>query len=268
MHPADTVNERNRLPFVVRATRLAEIGKQTDHLRFLTQVNVDKGPDFIPIGQPVNQVFRQGVRAEKRPTVNQGSDGLNFQVAAGGNALHNLAELGFNNLKNRLTMGLGVFFFGEHIERVFIFVAVIHTGREAQLFQGAADEGRFRHQAGEANIPGRLEINPVKGGGQIIRAITGPELAKGLGIGNGRLAALPKGQDRIPNLLNFRQSHLRSPGARNQGQDALIRGGLVQRVHDIPDRHGLFHENTGQRVGWNILGKLALEVDLKYEAFR
>ena len=42
----------------------------------------------------------------------------------------------------------------------------------------------------------------------------------------------------------------------------------MQRVHDIPDRHGLFHENTGQRVGWNILGKLALKVDLKHNALR
>src|SRR5258708_31518555 len=73
----------------------------------------------------------------------------------------------------------------------------------AQLGKRALDERRLHYDSRETDIPGRLQINLVKGCRKVIGAIAGTKLSEGLGISDRKLLVCAEALHRSANLLHL-----------------------------------------------------------------
>ena len=78
-----------------------------------------------------------------------------------------------------------------------------------------------RH-AGEPDRPGRLQVDPVERGGQVVRHVAVGELAEGLGPGHGELARLAEHADRLAQLLHPGQPDPAAAHLDHEGADPVV----------------------------------------------
>src|SRR5262245_23932805 len=103
---------------------------------------------------------------------------------------------------------------GQGVHEVLVFLAMVQTRHEIELVERATQEGCLGNEAGQTHIARGLQVNRVKGRGQIVGAIAGVEFAKGGSIGYGSLALVSKRQDRVTDLLDLRQPEARGADPR------------------------------------------------------
>ena len=79
-------------------------------------------------------------------------------------------------------------------------------GSDAELVEQAAQQRRLDQDAGQAERADRLQVDLLEGGGEIVAARAGAELAEAVGIGVGELALRAEARDRGAQLLALCQA--------------------------------------------------------------
>src|SRR4029434_7004420 len=98
------------------------------------------------------------------------------------NALDNLGKLRFYDTLGSLAMRRCIVPFRNDVHAVRVFEAMIERGNEAELVERAAHERRFGDQARQADIARGLQVNGVKGRGEIVGPVASVEFSKRRGI--------------------------------------------------------------------------------------
>ena len=70
-------------------------------------------------------------------------------------------------------MGIRELFLGKQVHCVLVLVPVVEPGRQPEFVERAAEERRLAQHAGHPDVAGRLEVNFVERGREIICAETG-----------------------------------------------------------------------------------------------
>ncbi len=131
-----------------------------------------------------------------------------------------------------------------------------------QFFQRPGDERRFVHQAVEADVPRRLQVDAVEGGGQVVRAVPRTDLAEGFRPGYRRLAGLLENLHRVPDLLDLGQAEPAVADLGHQSHHAVVFRRPFQAVHHIPNTDGAGKHGGSDGIVGNVLHQAFLKVEL------
>jgi hypothetical protein len=141
-------------------------------------------------------------------------------------------------------------------------VALGEARLDPRLLQRAGEERLLQRDAGQAHVTGRLQVDPVERGGQVVGDRSAPGLAERLGPRHGELARVAYGLDGAADLLGHRQ-----PEAAGHLDDEGLHPGVgaraAQPVQNVP-QVGAAHRHEGRhRVGRGGLDDPVGEIELQ-----
>jgi hypothetical protein len=125
----------------------------------------------VAVTEFVDEFGLQCFVGEERPAIDQRADVVGGHFSGLGDSRDDLAELRVHDL-SVASLNAGVYFVSvKLVHGVFVFGAVVHARDEPEFVERAAHKRRLGHQAGQPDIAGRLQVNPVESGGEVIRPV-------------------------------------------------------------------------------------------------
>ena len=115
-------------------------------------------------------------------------------------------------------MGVGVIGLRVRVRRVLVLVELDEFGLDAELLERAAQEGRFRRQAG-CGKAGRVLQPDLRGAGHCEIACHARAL-EALGVSDNRLAGIQEGCEGAVQLLGLGRRHAELAGPHDYAADA------------------------------------------------
>ena len=138
---------------------------------------------------------------------------------------------------------------------------MIELRGDPEKVEGALEEWDLRVEAGQTDIPHRLQPDLIERRGEIIGPRPRSELAKAVGKSQSKLTLCPKGGDRVAQFLNFAETELVVADARNKAFDPRVSRGRLDRVEDIAQGRFAADEQPQQAVLVRSLSQLMGEID-------
>jgi hypothetical protein len=127
--------------------------------------------ELVVIAELIDQLGRHRLCPQQRPPINRRPHFRFRELARITDRPHQLPVDAVADLGHRLAVSRGKRLLGEHVERVFVLLALIHPRLYAHLVEHAAQKRRLQKQPGQANIPRRLHPHFIERRRQIV----GPE---------------------------------------------------------------------------------------------
>ena len=218
---------------IVRTPGTVEIFFEIQKLRSVSRLLLHLVIDFIAIGESVHQFGVDRFFPQIRSRIHDGLEFLRRDLACQANSILDLAEPRVHQRRHCFFVRRRVLGFRKGVQRVLVFIAVVAVESHAQLGKRALDEGRLEHDPRQPDIPRGLQVDLVKRGRQVVRAVAGTELAESFRVGNGKLLVRPETLDSVANLLHLSQPHGRSADLRDHAHDPVIVGAAIDRVHRV-----------------------------------
>ena len=130
--------------------------------------------------------------------------------------------------------------------------------------QRAAVEPALDGDPGQPEIAGRLQVDGVERGGQVVRHVAGRELAEGLRPGDGQLARLAELPDRGPQFLHHGQADAPAADLGDERPDPAVVAGPPQAVEHVGEQQPAAREHgRRQRVGGPFLDEAVRKIKFK-----
>ena len=219
--------------------------------------------DLVAVGEAVDEPRLERLGAEEGAAVDEGADLGLRHLPPLGDPLHHLPVDRLDQRLRRLPVGVGELRLGVLVHRVLELVPLAELGLDAELVEGAAEEGALGDEAVQAEVAGGLEPDLVEGGREVVGAVARAELAERLRVGDRELLLRPERLDGVADLLDLGDADRRGAEARDEADDVRVVSGLLERVDDVAKRERPLASEGGEGVVGRRLGNPSLEVDLE-----
>src|SRR5690606_39763910 len=118
---------------------------------------------------------------------------------------------------------------------------------DADTGQRLLQERAFKARADEPDRARRLQPDLVEGGGEVVMRVAVAGLAEGFREGDGELAALAEGADRVAQLLCLRHLEIAATEPGHQALDTIVAAGCFQRLYQLSHPQRVVHGGPGPR---------------------
>ena len=156
--------------------------------RTLARLLADRLVDLVPVAELVDQTLGQRVGGQERAPVEQRAGLLDGLAAAFGDGRAQLFHDGDRQAFSGLARRSGEAALGQVVGRRLVLVPFGALEPDADLGQRVVQEQLLDGHPGQSQGAGRLQVDPVERGGQVVGHVPVRELAERLGPGHGELA--------------------------------------------------------------------------------
>jgi hypothetical protein len=225
---------------------------------------------LVAVAEAIDETGVQRFGGEQRRPVDQGAYLVGGEVAAGGDAGHQLLGHRADQALGGLAVGGGERVLGEQVGGVLVLVALGDLRRDAGAVERTPQERDLGGGAREAHVARRLEPDLVERARQVVRHAALAELAERLGPGDRELAVAAELPDGVAELLGAGQGE-RGPCPAHfdhQGLDPGIACGPSQGIEHRSQRLPPAAEHRTDGARGVALGQGVREVELQEQGRR
>ena len=203
--------------------------------------------DLVPVAQAIHQAVCLRLTGEEGAAIDEGARRLLFDLALGRDAGGDLPNPGVDQALQVLADRFRHAVAGEDVHRPLVLLALIELRLDADTGQRLLQERAFKARADEPDRARRLQPDLVEGGGEVVMRVAVAGLAEGFREGDGELAALAEGADRVAQLLCLRHLEVAATEPGHQALDTIVAAGCFQRLYQLSHHQRVVHGGPGQR---------------------
>ena len=226
-------------------------------------VLADVGVDLVPVTEGIHQPVVQRLAGQERPAIDQRPGLAVADLEPLRDRVGELLRDRDREPLHRLPGRPGESALGEPVGGALVFLPLRDLVVQAELVQRVAEEQLLDADPGQLEFPGRLKVDPVERGRQVVRHVPGRGFAERLRPGHGGLAGPGELLHGGPQLLDPGQPDRPPAELDHQRLHPVIGSGPAQPLQHVRQAGPPHREQGGDGIGGRLLGESLGEVEFQ-----